>query len=774
MIYNEAMKNRTYKNLTSILLTFALLASSVSCSSKKKEYEVIKEDDPWYECESFDISYIFSDEDYEYVSYMTAGAMNGSIYVSVNAERKVSGNIRDLTDEEIMANYEQYILQFSYDGELLDKMKYSSVNEDGTYRFLNKAWVTDGELNTLELTLDLETTTVIDYFFNGEKLDLPEVDNYYNNPVFISDMYTEDGYKVFILHINSYNETIAVVRPDGTFYEMYSTELANGNVDSILQLIPGERGTVIIPVYTYSYDIIFVSLDIATGETKELEGLYGTSKMWIERASGKTVGRDYKGFSFVDDMTGDPTHICDYSNINAPMTEVVDSELLYISDNGDEMILGRETYDPVGYTTSRFGYEIMHLSRTDKNPNAGKTVLTLSTEQEFYPSESDFNAIHLFNERNDSFFIKYVFPFDENGKGVDIDSDILLVEDPIADASDANRYVDLAPLLGLDKESIEEHYFANAIDGARSGNSLYRVPLDISASGIITASTNMPDGQNGFTFDQYAEFVDDVCNGIDPMSFTAGFKMGKSEYFTKLFLNMSDVFISDGHADLNREELRELMLFVDEHGNDNISSEENTGNHSAAVSEVISAVEGHNARLEGNYGAIYGYLYSFDEYIDCYEEIGEGIGIYGLPSFDGRGPQTVSHEFVSVLADTKYPEECAEFVKLLLSFEVQSTMSDSNPINRDALRYIAEHKLDTYNAAYAELINTSSRSEIPSDTVDKYIDILSSSYGGMNVGSAIEEILREESSAYFSGGRALEDVIPVMQKRVQTVLDEAS
>ena len=538
-------------------------------------------------------------------------------------------------------------------------------------------------------------------------------------------MYTEDGYKVFILHINSYNETIAVVRPDGTFYEMYSTELANGNVDSILQLIPGERGTVIIPVYTYSYDIIFVSLDIATGETKELEGLYGTSKMWIERASGKTVGRDYKGFSFVDDMTGDPTHICDYSNINAPMTEVVDSELLYISDNGDEMILGRETYDPVGYTTSRFGYEIMHLSRTDKNPNAGKIVLTLSTEQEFYPSESDFNAIHLFNERNDSFFIMYVFPF-------------------------------------------------NAIDGARSGNSLYRVPLDISASGIITASTNMPDGQNGFTFDQYAEFVDDVCNGIDPMSFTAGFKMGKSEYFTKLFLNMSDVFISDGHADLNREELRELMLFVDEHGNDNISSEENTGNHSAAVSEVISAVEGHNARLEGNYGAIYGYLYSFDEYIDCYEEIGEGIGIYSLPSFDVRGPQTVSHEFVSVLADTKYPEECAEFVKLLLSFEVQSTMTDSNPINRDALRYIAEHKLDTYNAAYAELINTSSRSEIPFDTVDKYIDILSSSYGGMNVGSAIEEILREESSAYFSGGRALEDVIPVMQKRVQTVLDEAS
>ena len=768
------MKNTASKKLISILLTMALLASASSCSSKKKEYENIKADDPWYEFESFDISYLYSDEDYEYVNFSTVGAMNGEVYVLVDAERKYEGNIRDLSDKEIMEHFEQAVLKFSYHGEYLGKTDYSSVNGDGTYRFLQKAWVTDNELNTLEVILDLETADLISYLYNGEELTLPEVNNYYNSPVYIADMYTVEGYTVYVLYFNSWNETVAVVRPDGTFYEMYSSELAinGGIVEGVMNLIPGTQGTVIIPVYLSNYDIVFVSLDIASGELKELTGLYGNTGTWIERASGKYVGRDYKGFSFVDDMTGDLTHICDYSDIDASLTDIADSELLYISDNADEILLGCPIYDYVGDSSSRYGYKIMHLSRADANPNAGKTVLTLSTGPDFTPSESDFNAVHLFNKQNDSFFIKYVFPYDETGKEADVDPDILLVENPSADASDINRYVDLAPLLGIDDATWKEQYFSNAIDAARTGDSLYRIPVNISASGIITASSNMPDGQKGFTFDQYVNFVDEVCNGTDPMSSTSGFEMDKTEYFTKLFLNMSDMFISDGHIDISGDEFRELMLFVDEHGNDGITEDNITG-HSGAAAEVVSAIEGHNARLEGTYGAIYGNLYSFDEYIDCYEEFGDGIGIYGLPSFDGRGPQTVSNEFVCVLSDTEYPKECAEFVKLLLSYDVQITMTYSNPINRDAMRYIAGNRLDFYNKEVAESPYFSSRSQLPSEVVDEYMDILSCSYGGANVGTAIEDILREEASSYFSGGRSLDDVVPVLQKRIQTVLDES-
>ena len=299
------------------------------------------------------------------------------------------------------------------------------------------------------------------------------------------------------------------------------------------------------------------------------------------------------------------------------------------------------------------------------------------------------------------------------------------------------------------------------------------MPLDISASGIITASSNVPDGQKGFTFDQYETFVDEVCNGVDPMSKTKGYKMGKAEYFTKLFMNMSELYIYDGKIHLEGDNIRELMQFVDEHGSEESMSEEEVRNslveeHNIEIQETV-------AEIEGRTGAVYGELASFNDYITSYNNFGESMGIYGLPSFDGRGPMTISHEFVSIYASTKYPEACAEFVKLLLSYDIQKTM-DENPVNRAALRAIADEKLAAYNdeIEFENSFGFDMYKQIPESTIDDYIEILTYSYSGMNVGGAIEDILREESSSYFSGGRAMEDVIPVMQKRIQTVLDETA
>ena len=65
------------------------------------------------------------------------------------------------------------------------------------------------------------------------------------------------------------------------------------------------------------------------------------------------------------------------------------------------------------------------------------------------------------------------------------------------------------------------------------------------------------------------------------------------------------------------------------------------------------------------------------------------------------------------------------------------------------------------------------KAKLTTDAIDKYEEILSSSYGGISAGSSVESILMEESSAYFNGSKSMDDVIKVMQKRLQTVLDES-
>ncbi len=776
MVYNMTMKRDLSTKLLSLSMVLVFAASSASCSSPKREYETIKDTDTWYECSSFNVSGFFPAEEYEYSDYESIGASDEFIYLTADLIRKFEGNFNDLSDDEMMDLYEQYILKFSYDGELIEKKEFDSVTDDGNYRALQKAWISDdGEFNILEQEFNKENSST-SYFLNGNPLILPEVNNYYNNPVYIEDIYCSGGYTVYKLYVNSWRDTLAVTRPDGSSYEIFLEGRINGQVSGIGNLIPSDGCKVMMQVYLDTGEDIYVSLDPSTGTTEELKGFYGTSGYLLEYASGKTVTRNYEGFSFLDKTTGALTPIFNYNDTNTLMCDIMDAQTLYISDDGSEIVFGCETYEESGTFMVSSGYKIMHLSRASSNPHAGKTKLTLSFNEDFFPERSYCMAIQKYNENSTSFFLNCVFPYDEKGEYKQPDADIILEYDPVYEPSDSSKFTDLTPYLDLNSSLAADTYFMNSVNAAKSGDSLYHVPLNISTSGIITASSNVADGQTGFTFGSYAEFVDNVCNGVDPMSRTKGYNMGKADYFTKLFMNMSELFICNGKVRLDNEEFRELILFVDEYGSEGSMTEEEfyktlIDDHNAEVQETES---GRRNVPEDRSGAAYGELYSFADYIGCYHKFGEGLGVYGLPSFDGRGPVIFSHEFASVSSGTLYPDECAEFVKLLLSYDIQIEMN-SNPINRAALRNSAESQLAIYNSQI-EIENKYGIPDlrpVPSEAVDKYIDILSSSHSGKILGGSIEQIIIEESSAYFSGGRALEDVIPVMQKRIQTVLDES-
>ena len=237
---------------------------------------------------------------------------------------------------------------------------------------------------------------------------------------------------------------------------------------------------------------------------------------------------------------------------------------------------------------------------------------------------------------------------------------------------------------------------------------------------------------------------------------------------------MSELYIYDNRAHLDEDAFRELVMYVDEYGSEvDRTLEEALEEHNLAIQDTVNAIRNRTANIEGREGAVYGDFSTFSDYLDEYEDYGEGLGVYGLPSFDGRGPQAVSTEFVSIYSDTGYKEACIGFVKLLISTDIQK-YSDFNPVNREALRSVCEDKLDTYNRIQhvQKEYGFSTATEYSSEMIDKYIGILSSAHGTVNVGREIETILQEESSSYFNGNKSLDDVIPVLQTRVQRVLDE--
>lgn len=780
------MKTRKELKSISLLLVTLIALSSTSCASNKRKYEVIKETDPWYEVTSFVVENLYSEDVYESSYFETIGATKDSVYLMSSAQKYFSGSYKDLTEEQIADLYEQSILKYSLDGKLLEKTDFVSY-KDGKLRSLMKAWLSDDKLNLLETVIDKDGQNR-EYLLNGEKVDTPDPSNngYYKSTVYISDMLTTSGYTVFCVYTKEWDEnTIIIEKPDGNRYELNLSTLFQYGIMSTGNLIPAGNGKVIVPVYL-SQNQVYVLVDLESGSMKELKGLYGSEEAFmLEYCNGKSMSRDLHGLKFIDAENGTLTPICEYENIDASFYDVIDTQTLYVSDDASDIVLGGYDFTNLSNGISNLdSYKIMHLKRADRNPNAGKTVLIYTIGPDSSPEYSDFYAAQLFNKQNSEYFLKFVMPYDDVGEYIDVNPDIILSYEPVASPSDSSKYVDLMPYLNLDSATANDVYFANAIEAAKSGNSLYRMPLDISASGVITASSNVPEGQTGFTFDSYKKFLNNTCNGVDPISNTEGFRMDKAHYFTKLFMNMSDLFIKDGKVNFQGEDFRNLMTFVDEYGSDKNDDESygigSIGEHNRAVveaeAEIEAAISGKSAEINGKLGAVYGNFYSFDNYISRYERFGSAMGIYGLPSYDGRGPRTVSTEYVSILADSKYADACAEYVKILLTYEVQC-LKENNPINRKALRYIAEQKLENYNKQIDAAMKDDpslKKAKLTDAAIDKYVEVLSSSYGGMSIGSAIESILIEESSAYFNGSKSMDDVIKVMQQRVQTVINESA
>ena len=134
-------------------------------------------------------------------------------------------------------------------------------------------------------------------------------------------------------------------------------------------------------------------------------------------------------------------------------------------------------------------------------------------------------------------------------------------------------------------------------------------------------------------------------------------------------------------------------------------------------------------------------------------------------------------------AQTQEADACWAFVELLLSEDFQTMYGESDyctPVNVNAFVNTGHAAIDDYNSyvqeqlrwATPEDIQMMGLYELDYSCIDKFQDLIESCSQVASQDSAVVTIVREEMPAYFSGQKDIEDVISVMEDRVQTFLDE--
>ena len=831
---------RSILKITATLLIASMAMSVAACSSngggshslsnnnktggsrsESRSGDKISSDDPWFDSNLLKVDIpVDGSRPLEYTYPRLAGVDDKYIVILTSGYYKMpTGNDVDWNN----FNYNDYAINVL---SVLDRNSKDIVNSIDLTKdlpkngYIDSASYTDGKITTRCTTYDDATysmsTTETDIDpISGNVLDKRDLGNDEEDNSSIERTFKVGEYKI--------DTSINWDNNDNAYYVLYITD-PNGdrdkvklketgvNIYDIPLILSVGNDKAIIPARTEN-DTKYYELDLKNGSVDpanekeynwlDFDSIYNS----FTAPDGTIYFTTSIGISKIDLKNKRTEEIFNYSWCGVNRSIISYLELVECSDDG--FVLAGENYAYNPYQNSSVSdFIIVEFNKASKNPHAGKKILEMYSAYGSVNEEIG-DAIIQFNENSKDYFIEVTDRYSNdsdydysninseddwenlsnkinaemsNALAMDIMNgegpDILLNTSDLGQLNNTNYLVDLSPYIGnLDSGK----YFTNVLEEAKVDGNLYQFPVCFTIEGIHTDAKYAGASGVGFTTKEYEKFLNETLNGTDVIP------AGQAIYFTKLFNNMSEKFIVDGKADFSSAEFEQLAEYVKDNVQLNSKSWDEMYNYDDAVTDVAYAVG--TTVFKGDYSysedkAVFCTTYGISNYFSNMVQYQGTNTILGIPSTDGRGPRIAPYFSIAVSAQAENVDACGEFVKLLLSDDVQKSLalSDNFVLSREAFREAGKVAVEYYNGEGGDYMVAydpktgmpvdNSRltfSEKNIDDMEKIID----SCSGMNSSDAsINLILIEEMQPYFLGQKDLKNVATVAQDRVQKVLDE--
>lgn len=361
------------------------------------------------------------------------------------------------------------------------------------------------------------------------------------------------------------------------------------------------------------------------------------------------------------------------------------------------------------------------------------------------------------------------------GKGPDI---INTSSIPFEKYADKNMLVDLETLMDNDKNFDKGKYFGNLFDAFRYKDRLYSIPVSFSFD-MLTASKKVLDEEN--------IQIDDGSWNWDDLR-EMGQKVSAGAKGRKMFLNMScrslleymlkgnyNSFVNptEKKALFDSPEFINLLKLVKEYGdgslpNDVIEKNPNYGD--------IDAIEKNSVVF--NTQTLSDYIhFSFLQAIYSGQ-----VRLLNYPAAEGSSGGIFSSDTIfSINSNSGAKETAWEFLKFLLSEEVQSGELGGFPVNRNSLGLLAEKDMKMISGGQISIgISTKSDKNPkvinPKPLTQKDIQYVNSFIEKMTVCSrnnaGIYDVVINETLPFFSGQKTAEEVAGIIQQKVSIYLGE--
>ncbi len=809
---------RKFKKTISVFLCLTIIVMSTfmsGCSGKKSiakgKSETVSADDVWYEYKEVDIDFGYVNPqrmdvldtvivgDYAYI------VVTGADYVDYSSFTEEDYETFDFSECEF-----NDIIKVDFDGNVISKTDadfkeflntdFASMLNSRVEGDLIKFMVSDwGGYKFAEISFDTTTESFCDY----SEFNLPNPDEY-NYTDFVP---LNDGEWLVQRMNHTYTHCDFCILRDGEVIKEITTDTLREGLSYSTGYIVLDNGNVLLTaVLEESGELAFAEINTSTYEIALIEDLELNTTIYlfantINNGATYSIGND--GIHKFDAETYEDVVALSFNNCNFDMAGLGNPKVL---DYTEERVVLTALVMKNHFLNSSepdLEYRLMTLTKADTNPNAGKTVINVANAAENCPN-SFYRAIFDFNESNENCFVKLVSlgnsdimssgTEDEAVANIanvseEIKSEVMSATAPdiIFNAGDywqlnsPEYFLDLCEFMGGENGIDESMYFYNVINAAKTGDSLYQMPLAFDVRGIAASSEYAPSNGKGYTYDEFTNLIYGPCNGIIPIASDS-----RIDFFNNNLSIMSDLFIDyeGGRVDFSNEIFYSYARFCKDNIPENGFTEEELYNKLMLQGMVIPSGVLGNVKVSDEMPSAL-YLYGIGAYANLVTGTSDA-GLYGL-SCDGRGP-AISIPFTAAITACSADPECSwEFIKYLLSDEVQINLSYDyvNPINIDSVRNASLVAIAEMNEAYelnAQTVEMYAMSisemygkgiyNLDESAIDSYIELLKTAEYVIGNDYEVVSIIDEEVSAYFSGQKSIEEVASIINDRAQTVFDE--
>ena len=667
----------------------------------------------------------------------------------------------------------KYIVLF-YDnqGKLASQTDLSS-SFDANTSVMNMASDKDGNLVILAQTFDQVTYESAFMLFSfdteGKQLGDPKSLTFEAND-YPNQMAIDKAGNMYFTGYGEQGATITVLDSEGNALYKISggTENLNGTMFQIgdKMYVDGYEST------DKEYKYLFYPLDSAAkklGEPIDMTSLAGMGGAGFYVGTDGLYYSDSIGVFKINMETKEKTAVLLWKDTDIESNMNGNQKVIILSS---DKIMLVSTVD----SNTSMETKVSLLSREDKNPNAGKKIVTIAGVGITYDSNV-LSAVYNFNTKNTEYRVElHDYMADQivnseadytkiintmnmeilSGDGPDI---IYGSNQSFSNYEAKGLLVDLYTLMEKDTSFKKADYNPSIFKLCESDGHLYQLGTSFMIQGFAGAKSVIGD-RKGWTVDEFNEVVNSLPTGMAPLA-----NQTQSSLLTSSLSASMDAFVDNtkGEVTFDTPEFYQLLDYAKTYGTD----DDNTDGE--YVDEQTMMQNGELAMTSA-------YISDPSSYAQYATMVGGPVSITGFPSSDKRGPMCYMSTMLAISADSGSKQAAWDFVKSFLSEDSQKKVVDNYqiPVLTSAFEAQITKAMNPDQNSGGNIVYDKMGQMVPmtEETAQAYRDLVNSLDTLASYDQEIVGIVMEEVPVYFNGQKSDKDVAKIIQDRVQTLVNE--